>query len=254
MSGRAGSRVLTGTPVGRSAEAYVAATLAGLAALRRSAGWGWLEISRPGPTAAFSRRDTLAPGYPAAADAARRHGFEPVVRPAGGRLAAYHHGAVVVDLLARHPAPAAETDQRFAAFAGAVAAALKALGVDARVGPVPGEYCPGRFSVNAGGRTKLAGIAQRLTGGSFLLTAVVLVADPEPVRALLSEAYPRLGLPWEPVTVGCVADQIGWVSTEQVRAAVLTALTERLPLGAPASAPAEGGLRLPLLDRWQPGR
>ena len=42
---------------------------------------------------------------------------------------------------------------------------LGRLGVDARVGEVPGEYCPGAFSVNARGRIKLAGVGQRLISG-----------------------------------------------------------------------------------------
>ena len=39
-------------------------------------------MHRPQPTAAFSRLDFLAAGYPDAAQAARSHRFEPVVRPA----------------------------------------------------------------------------------------------------------------------------------------------------------------------------
>ena len=33
--------------------------------------------------------------------AVQRHGFDPFIRPVGGRLAAYHHGALVLDLLVR---------------------------------------------------------------------------------------------------------------------------------------------------------
>ena len=56
---------------------------------------GLLRVLRPRPTAAFSRRDSLAPGFPDAAAAAAEHGFAPVIRPAGGRLAAYHRDALV---------------------------------------------------------------------------------------------------------------------------------------------------------------
>ncbi len=58
-----------------------------------------------------------------------------------------------------------------------LAGALRGLGVDARVGEVPGEYCPGAYSVNARGRVKLIGTAQRLVRGAALLGASVVVGD-----------------------------------------------------------------------------
>jgi octanoyl-[GcvH]:protein N-octanoyltransferase len=206
------------------------ATLADLAALRTATDWGWLRFKRAGPTAAFSRRDTLASGYPRAAGAARSLGFAPILRPVGGRLVAYHEGALLLDVLGRHPYPAREIDRRFRAFGQSVASALRSLGVDARLGPVPGEYCPGQFSVNAGGRAKLAGTAQRVTRGSFLLSAMVLVNDPEPIRSVLCQAYPLLGHDWNPNTLGCVSAQVGSITTDEVGAALLAALAGLLPL------------------------
>jgi hypothetical protein len=44
--------------------------LALLASLDPCPEWGWLRVYRAEPTAAFSRRDTLAPGYRLAAAAA----------------------------------------------------------------------------------------------------------------------------------------------------------------------------------------
>ena len=38
---------------------------------------GRLRVHSPRPTAAFSRVDTLAAGFPAAEEAARKHGFTP---------------------------------------------------------------------------------------------------------------------------------------------------------------------------------
>jgi lipoate-protein ligase A len=175
-----------------------------------------LRVHSPRPTAAFSRIDSLKPGFARAEDAARAHGFAPVVRPAGGRLAAYHEAALVLDLVAPHPDGRHDTRGRFRAAAESLAGGLRELGVDARVGPVPGEYCPGEFSVNAGGATKLVGTAQRLTSRGYLFSAVVLVADPEPVRAVLSDAYAALEFGWEPATVGCVADSAAGVTVEDV--------------------------------------
>ena len=177
---------------------------------------GLLRVQRPRPTAAFSRRDTLAPGFPDASSAAADKGFAPVVRPAGGRLAAYHREALVLDLVAPHADPRRGLRERFAEAADGLTAGLRELGVDARPGPVPGEYCPGEFSVNARGATKLIGTAQRITKHGYLFSVVVLVGDPEPVRAVLAATYPLLGLDWDPATVGSVADEVPGATVAEV--------------------------------------
>jgi octanoyl-[GcvH]:protein N-octanoyltransferase len=200
-------------------------SLAALADLGR-AGEGRLRVHSPAPTAAFSRLDSLAPGYAAAADASAALGFAPVVRPAGGRLAAYHRDALVLDLVAPHPDPRAGHRARFAAVAATLAEGLRELGVDARPGPVPGEYCPGEHSVNARGATKLVGTAQRLTRHGYLFSSVVLVGDPEPVRAVLAASYPLLGLEWDPATVGCVAAEAPGITVADVAGVLVPRLLE----------------------------
>ena len=60
-----------------------------------------LRVYSPDPTAAFTRRDSRSPGYDAAVALARASGFAPVVRPQGGRVAAYHRGSVVIDHVQR---------------------------------------------------------------------------------------------------------------------------------------------------------
>jgi lipoate-protein ligase A len=237
--------------------AWVATTLAALAALRTSDDWGWVRLRRPAPTAAFSRRDTLTPGYAVAAEVAEDHGFTPLVRPVGGRLAAHHEGALVLDVLGRHPEPGPETAHRFEHFGTAVTTALRRLGVDARVGRVPEEYCSGEHSVNARGRVKLVGTAQRVTRGSFWLSAVLLVSDPDPVRAVLSATYPHLGLPFDARTLGSVADEVPGVSNTDVVDVLLQALGVVLPLGAvgPAAPGGPGEIaRLALTGCWRTAR
>ena len=91
-------------------------------------------------------------------------------------------------------------------------AALARLGVDARVGEVPGEYCPGAFSVNARGRTKLAGVGQRLISGAAHLGGVVVVRDSAGVRDVLIPVYEALGLEWDPETTGSVEDEVPGVT------------------------------------------
>src|SRR5207237_5227311 len=119
------------------------------------------RLGRPGRLVTFGRRDAVSPGYTAAVETARAAGYDVVERIAGGRAAAYNGQALNLSRAHRDPSPAGATRARFAEMAELVRDALAGLGVDARIGEVPGEYCPGAFSVNAGGRVKLAGIGQR---------------------------------------------------------------------------------------------
>ena len=99
------------------------------------------------------------------------------------------------------------THDRFRTIAGIVERALQRLGVDARVGEIPREYCPGDYSVNARGQTKLAGIGQRLIKGAWHIGGVIVVAEAERVRDVLIPVYEALGLDWDPATAGAVADE-----------------------------------------------
>lgn len=168
-------------------------------------GAGFLRIYRPGPTAAFSPRDTTLENYAMAADAMRAHGFEPVERRAGGQLAVYDSNALVVDLVAPHADPREHVIERFRLFSGALASALSSLGIDARVGGVEGEYCPGDYSVNAEGRVKLAGVAQRIARRGYHIGAVISVTESNAAKAAIRDAYQIMGIPFDPETFGDVS-------------------------------------------------
>lgn len=98
------------------------------------------------------------------------------------------------------------------------------------MGEVPGEYCPGRFSVNARGQTKLIGAAQRIISGAWLFSTVVVVGGAAPVRAVLEDVYAALKLDWDPASVGSVTDELPGATVEQVRAALLAPLQTRYGL------------------------
>ncbi|GAA2712192.1 lipoate--protein ligase family protein [Actinoplanes palleronii] len=181
-----------------------------------------LRIYSPAPTAAFSRRDTLRPGYERATAAVRRHGFVPVVRPQGGSLAAYHRGSVVVDHVHRAALESPDPVERFQRFAALHTAMLVSLGVDARIGPVPGEYCPGEYSVNAGG-AKIVGSAQRVTRDGWLFSTVIQVSGAAVLREVLTAAYAELGYPFDPATVGAAEDTVPALTPAAVTAAVRAA-------------------------------
>jgi hypothetical protein len=70
---------------------------------------------------------------------------------------------------------------------------------------------------------------------------VVLVGDPEPVRAVLAATYPLLGLDWDPATVGAVADEVPGVTVADVAAALVPRLAALIDTSAtfPGSEPRE---------------
>ncbi len=129
----------------------------------------YFRVYQPRPAVAFSSKDCLQAGIGPAARAARAHSFSPVRRGVGGRAAAYHRGSLGLDHLAP-PGGSSDIRERFVVFGNLIADALRSLGVPAEVGPVPGEYCPGEFSVNDGHGHKLVGTAQRLVHGAWLFT------------------------------------------------------------------------------------
>jgi octanoyl-[GcvH]:protein N-octanoyltransferase len=189
-----------------------------------------LRLRRTSPTLAFSRQDRASPGFAAALRSARRAGFEPVLRLAGGRAAVYCKQTLACSWAVPDPRPASHTVERFRELAELLAGALRQLGVDARVGEVAGEYCPGAWSVNAGGRTKLVGIGQRLIAGAAHRGAVLVVGGSERIRDVLVPVYDALGLEWDPATAGSVEDEIGEVGLAAVVDVILASLAERYEL------------------------
>lgn len=202
---------------------------------------------RPMATVAFGRRDRFLPGFARAGDAARRRGFIPVIRGAGGRAAAYDAGCLIFDEIM--PADESAIRERFAGDADRQAAVLRSLGVDARVGEVAGEYCPGEFSVNARGRVKLIGAAERIIRGAWLHSSVVVVEGAPALRAVLTDVYSALGLDWDPETTGAVADEAPGVGIEDVRAGMLTEYRRRYTLSPAVITAAELAGAGELLDR-----
>lgn len=175
-----------------------------------------LRISRPGPAVAFGKRDVVSDGYGVAVAAARSAGFEAVERLAGGRASAFHEGTLHFGHAVRDADPRAGVTRRFEETAALVARAFGRLGVDARVGEVAGEYCPGEHSVNARGAVKLMGLGQRVVGGGAYLGGVVVVDGADRVREVLTPVYEALELDWDPATAGSLAaerSRTDWATT-----------------------------------------
>jgi lipoate-protein ligase A len=211
-----------------------------------------LRCYRPAATVAFGRRDAFLPGFATAAGAARRHGFTPVIRGAGGRAAAYDDGCLIFDEIM--PADGSEIRERFAEDAHRQARALQSLGVDARVGEVTGEYCPGEFSVNARGRVKLIGAAERIVRGAWLHSSVIVVEGAPGLRAVLEDVYAALGLDWNPETTGVVADEAPGAGLEDVRRVLLGEYESRYALSPAALTSTDLARAGELLERHRVGQ
>ena len=182
-----------------------------------------IRLNRMSPILAFGKLDRLRPGYRRAVAIAREAGYVPVERIAGGRAAVFHEGTISFSHAIRAGGGSgsyAGTHERFAAMAATIAAATAALGADSRVGEVPGEYCPGEFSVNSAGRIKLAGIGQRVIVGGAHVGAVIVVRGATRINEVLEPVYAALDLEFEPDATGSLA-------------AAVADSDEPLPLGEP---------------------
>lgn len=189
-----------------------------------------LRIHRPGRVVAFGPRDRVEPGYPEAVAAARERGFGTVERLAGGRAAVFHEGTLAFSWARPDPAPREGIRDRFDEVAGIMVEAIGSLGADARIGEVPGEYCPGEHSVNARGKTKLMGVGQRVVAGGAHVGGVIVVHRADLVRDVLLPVYDALELEWHPDTAGSIEDEVPDITWDRVEAAVLAAFRARFDL------------------------
>jgi lipoate-protein ligase A len=185
------------------------------------------RLDRPAPTVSFGRLDRLLPGFPGAVAAAEAHGFAATLRVGGGRAAAIHEGALTFGLAA--PVGETTTASRFAWLSDTLLGALRRLGVTAQHGQLPDEYCPGDWSLHADG-VKLAGISQRVKARAAWTEGFLLVRDGARIRALLTDVYARLQLPFDPATAGALEDLLPGIAVGDVAQALRDELAARVTL------------------------
>ena len=183
-----------------------------------------VRVYAPAPTVAMSRRESRLPGFATASRASIAQGFAPVIRPTGGRAVAYDETCIVFDVVAREEDGAIDQVRFFTEIGDALAAALRGLGVDARVGDVPGEYCPGEFSINARGAVKLVGTSQRAVRGARLLSGMLPLAGVERFADVLLAVNAALGLDWDPATFGSLGAETSGIPRATAEDALIAAL------------------------------
>jgi octanoyl-[GcvH]:protein N-octanoyltransferase len=186
-----------------------------------------LRLYGPEDVVAFSPLDATRPGFAAARAAAHEAGFGAVRRLAGGAAAVFTTETLAFAWCIPDAEPRTGIRARFEAMAEITAAALRRLGVDARIGAVPGEYCPGEHSVSARGRRKLMGVGQRIVRGAAHVGGVIVVGASSRVASALIPVYAALGLPFDPATVGSIEDELGPVPREAVVEALLAEIAAR---------------------------
>jgi lipoate-protein ligase A len=161
---------------------------------------------------AFGRRDAHESGYEAACRAARERDYVTVERSVGGRAVAYTGTTVAFAHALPLDDPRRGLTDRYEAGVDGVVVALGELGVDARPGEPRASFCPGDHSVQVtvdGRAGKVAGIAQRVQSGAALVAGCVLVDDRDALVDVLSRVYGALDVPFDPESVGTVADAGG---------------------------------------------
>ncbi len=179
-----------------------------------------VRVHTPGRILAFGKRDTLESGYRSAVDAAVSHGFTPIERLAGGRAAVFTEHTLAFAWTIPDPDPRRGVYARFEALSRLMVRAFATLGIEAETGQIPGEYCPGDYSVHHAGRIKLMGVGQRLARRAAHVGGVVVVRNPELIRDVLVAVYGALRLDWEPQTVGALSDVVPEVTPAAAAAAI----------------------------------
>ncbi len=196
------------------------------------------RLHRTDRVVAFGRADTLAPGYPQAVRSASAAGYQTVQRLAGGRAAVFHEGTLAFSWAVPTPDPRRDIQGRFEFVSASLVAALRRLGLDARVGEVPGEYCPGRYSINLYGKYKVVGVGQRLVRGAAHVGGVIVVQGADELRRVLDPVYRQLDLPWDPRVAGELCEADPGLTVDTVAEVVHTQLSTRFDVEL-ASIPPE---------------
>jgi lipoate-protein ligase A len=175
-----------------------------------------LRIYLPPKVIAFGAQDIASEGFNSAKFASRSKGFESIRRIVGGRAIAMSESTIAFSLIQKSDNPRSGIIPRFIAISNSLRAVLKNLGIDANIGKVDGEYCPGDFSVNARHMKKIIGIGQRIASRATYIGGVIVLENHMLIKDILSNIYSHLAIEWDPDTVGSISEEIGPVSVENV--------------------------------------
>jgi octanoyl-[GcvH]:protein N-octanoyltransferase len=183
------------------------------------------RLHRTGRVVAFGRQDRVSPGYQNAVQAARLGDYLPIERLAGGRAAVFHEDTLAFAWAIPDAQPRDRIAERFRSVSTLLFDSFRDLGIDASIGELRGEYCPGSYSIHAGGR-KVMGVGQRLVRGAAHVGGVIVVDGGRRIARVLEPVYAALGIDWDSSTAGDLADDVSHVTID----VVMSAVTRRLGL------------------------
>lgn len=188
-----------------------------------------VRVTAPPRQVAFGRRDAREPGFEKAKRTAEEAGFPPVERDVGGRAVAYTGSTLSFGVAVPTGDGRGSIDSRYETATETLRGALRDIGADVVRGEPPAAFCPGDHSLRVAGgvRTgdgpdsegperaasggKVAGLAQRVRADAALVAGVLVVsaADPDPIARVTDGVYDALDVPFDPESVGSVADAGG---------------------------------------------
>ena len=193
-----------------------------------------VRVTAPPRQVAFGRRDARESGYERAKRAARDAGFPAVERDVGGRAVAYTGATLSFGVAVPTGDGRGSIDSRYEVATEALRGALRGLGADVVRGEPPAAFCPGDHSLRVAGEAnatdggKIAGLAQRVRADAALVAGVLVVSadDPGPIARVTDPVYDALDVPFDPDSVGSVADAGGPGDPDAVARAVEDAFVE----------------------------
>ncbi|MDG2049553.1 MAG: lipoate--protein ligase family protein [Myxococcota bacterium] len=213
-----------------------------------------IRLYVPDDIVLFSLLDARRPGFVRARQAGQACGSAAVLRLAGGHAALFHPQCLAFSWAMPDSGERDAIQKRFQSISEWLRSGLSQVGVDARIGEVPGEYCPGEYSVNAEGRLKLMGVGQRVVRGAAHIGGVIVVGDSQRVKNVLRPVYQALDLSWDPETAGAVEDVVPGVHPTDVRSALLDHLGNQRDWTTGRIDPATRRRAESLLDWHDPSR
>ncbi len=187
-----------------------------------------LRVWTPPKQIAFGRRDAREAGYERAKRLASDRGFRPIERDVGGRAVAYAGRTLAFAHAIPLDVGRGSITDRYDSATGTVLEALRELDADVAAGEPPASFCPGDHSVRVAEGGKLCGIAQRVRSNAALVAGCLIVAptDADAVANVCEPVYDALGVPFDPDTVGSVADAGGPSDPEAVAGALEDAFVD----------------------------
>lgn len=188
------------------------------------------RIYSPGRVLAFGKRDAISPGFAIAAAAARDMGYTPLLRLVGGRAAVFHEETLAFSWTRAIDDPRARIQEGFVGLSELLVRAFGRVGVAAAIGEIPGEYCPGRFSVHHSGGRKVMGVGQRLARRAAHVGGVIVVNGAAEVNRALHPVYRALGLEFDPSATGALTDQQPQLTVAAVVSAIVAELEALAPV------------------------